>query len=252
MSEMKPTDEALERALSAAGRELAFPPTPAIVTAVVSRLETDRAARSRPTFPRIAIWSRRRVLILAGIGLLALLGLAFGARLVLGTAEVRVQPGATPSGPPLGPGALGEPVAVEDVSAAVGFEVALPPGAEPDEAFVVQTDAGPGALLAWNADEGSAVLPGTPWRLALLQLLGDDEIVLKTVDRFDALHEIAVNGRRAFWIDASHELRVATESGDETFTIEGNVLIWAEGLVTYRMETPLRLREAVALAETIS
>jgi uncharacterized protein (AIM24 family) len=85
----------------------------------------------------------------------------------------------------------------------------------------------------------------------LLQLVGDDEIVTKTVDRFEDLHDVRVNGRRAFWIDAPHELLVATESGDESFTIQGNVLIWAEGLVTFRMETSLRLRAAIALAETI-
>lgn len=251
MAEIRLTDEALGRALSAAGRDLAFPPTPSFAPAVATRLEVDRAARSRPPFPRIAIWSRRRVVLLAAIGLLAAIALAFGARFVLGAAEVRVQPGVTPTGPPLGPGALGEPVAVSDVSAAVGFQVALPDGSVPDEAYVVLTDAGRGALLAWNAGDRYAALPETPWGLVLLQLVGDDEIVLKTVDRFEDLLDSRVNGRRAFWIDAPHELFVATEAGDESFTVQGNVLIWAEGLVTYRMETTLRLREAIALAETI-
>jgi hypothetical protein len=251
MAEPRLTDEGLGRALSAAARETAFPPTPSLGSAVSARLEADRAARKRPAFPRVAIWSRRRTLVFAAISLLAVLGLAFGARFVLGAAEVRVQPGATPSGPPLGPGALGEAVPVADVSAAVGFEVALPDGPGPDEAFVVLTDAGPAALLAWDAGDRYGALPDTPWGLVLLQLVGDDEIVTKTVDRFEDLHDVRVNGRRAFWIDAPHELLVATESGDESFTIQGNVLIWAEGLVTFRMETSLRLRAAIALAETI-
>ena len=251
MAETGRSDDALGRLLVTAGRELAYPQTPSLGPAVAVRLEADVASHARPRFPRIAIWSPRRVLVMAALGLLALLALAFGARFVLGTSEIRVQPGVTPSGPPLGPGTLGEPVAVADVSDAVGFEVALPTGPVPDEAYVVSTPDGPAALLAWNAGVRYPALPETPWGLALLQTTGDGENVLKTVDRFEDLREVRVGERPAFWIDAPHQLLVATEAGTEAFSVEGNVLIWTEGAVTYRMETTLRLRSAIALAETV-
>ena len=65
------------------------------------------------------------------------------------------------------------------------------------------------------------------------------------------MRRVRVGGRRAFWIDAPHELNVITASGPETFAIQGNVLIWTAGDVTLRLETSLPLREAIAVAETI-
>ena len=246
-------DESLGLALRAAGRELAYPPTPPLAAGVAWRLEASGAARHRPPFPRIALWSRRRVLVFAAIGLLAALALAFGVRFVLGAAEVRVRPGLTPSGPPVGPGELGTPVSLEDVSAAVGFEVALPIGPGPDEAYVVsRTGLDDVALLAWAASSRYQALPDTPWGLVLMELTGDEDFLVKDVNRFEDLRRVRVNGGRAFWIDAPHDLTVITANGPETFAVRGNVLIWTRGDVTFRLETSLPLRGAVALAETIA
>lgn len=253
MADVRPPDESLGLALRAAGRELAYPATPRLGSAVAWRLEASGAARHRPPFPRVALWSRRRVLVLAAIGLLAALALAFGARFVLGAAEVRVVPGLTPSGPPVGPGELGRPVSLEDVSAAVGFEVALPIGPGPDEAYVVsRTGMDDVALLAWATSSRYPALPDTPWGLVLMELTGDEEVLVKDVARFEDMRRVRVDGRRAFWIDAPHELTVITANGPETFAIQGNVLIWTAGDVTFRLETSLQLREAIALAEAIA
>ena len=252
MPEATVPEESLVRALRAVGPELAYPPTPRLGGSVARRLEASAAARRRPPFPRIALWSRRRILAVAALGLLAALALAFGARFVLGAAEVRVQPGVTPSGPPIGPGRLGDPIPVEDVSAAVGFEIALPSGPGPDEAYVVTTNGlDDAALLAWAPSPTYPPLPATSWGLVLMELTGDEEIVVKDVNQFEDLREVRVGGRRAFWIDAPHELTVLTADGPETFSVRGNVLIWTRGEVTFRLETSLRLREALALAETI-
>jgi len=253
MADAMSPDESIRLALRAAGRQLAYPPTPPLAPGVVWRLETSGAARHHPPFPRVALWSRRRVLVLAAIGLLAALALAFGARFVLGAAEVRVVPGLTPSGPPVGPGELGRPVSLEDVSAAVGFEVALPIGPGPDETYVVsRTGLDDVALLAWAASPRYPTLPDTPWGLVLMELTGDEDFLVKDVNRFEDLRRVHVDGRRAFWIDAPHELTVISANGPKTFVVQGNVLIWAAGDVTFRLETSLPLREAVALAETIA
>jgi hypothetical protein len=245
-------EDALGRALRAAGRELAYPPTPELAGAVAWRLEAGGAARRRPPFPRMALWSRRRLLVVAAIGLLAALALAFGVRFVLGAAEVRVHPGVSPSGPPLGPGRLGEPIPVEEVSEAVGFEVALPTGPAPDEAYVVTTDGlDDAALLAWAPGPDYPAIGGAPWGLVLLELTEDDVVVVKDLQEFGDFREVRVGGRRAFWIDAPHELTVITADGPETFSVRGNVLIWTKDDVTFRLETSLPLREARALAETI-
>jgi hypothetical protein len=245
----------LPGALLALADDLAYPPTPGLAAAVGWRLEAAAATGRRPPFPRTALWSRRRLVAVAAVGLLALLALAFGARFVLGAAEVRVQPGITPSGPPFQPspsGGLGEPVPVDGASAAAGFPVALPAGPPPDEAYVVATEGRVDAiLLAWAPSATYPPLPATPYGLLLLETTGDRETIVKNVERFEDLHRVRVAGRIAAWIDAPHELIVLTEEGPSSFSVEANVLIWMRDGVTYRLETALGLRDAIALAETI-
>jgi hypothetical protein len=249
---MTDRSEILGLEIRAAGREVAYPPTPEIGPTVTWRLEAATAAGRRPPFPHVAVWSRRRALAAAAAGLLALLALAFGARYVLGAAEIRVVPGTTPSGPPLGPEAIGRPVDVDRISEAVGFEVALPAGPAPDQALVVSTKSlDDAALLAWAASDAYPAIEGTPWGLVLLAVPEDDELLLKDVNRYDDLREVRVDGRRAYWIDAPHELTVLAEDGPRTFSVRGNVLIWQRGAVTYRLETSLGRQAAIALAETV-
>jgi hypothetical protein len=251
MSETRMPEDTLAVALRDAGRDLAYPPTPPISHGVVARLEADRDRRARPRFPVVRLWSRRRVLALVAVGLIGLLALAFAARLVIGAAEIRVQPGVTPSGPPLGPGALGDPVPVERVEREVAFALRVPAGPLPDEAYVFVAAGGNGALLAWEASERYPSLPGTPWGMALIELRTDQGILVKDVGGSDDIQEVRVDGRASFWIDDPHQLHVITHEGSETFRVDGNVLIWTRGDVTYRLETSLGLPEAVALAESV-
>ena len=243
--------EALGEVLRALGRKLDYPATPPFVPTVLERIEADRVAGRRPR-ARLATWDRRRLVAAVAVGLLAALALAFGARLVLGAAEIRVQPGVSPTVPPLRPGGLGEAISTEEVAAAVGFEVALPAGPPPDEAYAVRTgDGRTAALLAWRGGPDHPPLPGTPWGLVLLQTPVDAETLTKTVASFDDVREVTVRGGPAFWLDAPHELLVRTAAGYESFSVGGNVLIWTEGEITYRLETSLGLRRALALAESV-
>lgn len=251
MAEMRTPEDTLAAALRHAGRELAYPPTPPISQGVVARLEAERERRTRPRFPSVALWSRRRVLVLVAVGVIGLLALAFTARLVIGAAEIRVQPGVTPSGPPLGPDALGDPVPIERVEREVGFAVRVPAGPLPDEAHVFVAAGGDGALLAWEASDRYPSLPGTPWGLVLVELRTDEGTLVKDVGGFEDTREVRVGGRSAFWIEAPHQLHVLTDDGSETFRVGGNVLIWTRGDVTYRLETSLALPEAIALAESV-
>lgn len=251
MPETQPAVERLVRALTELEPDRIFPPTPALSASVASRLLADRAAGSRPRLPVLAIRSRRRVLVLVAVGMLAMVSLAVGARLVLGSAEIRVQPGVTPSGPPLGPDELGPPVPPDRVSATAGFPVRLPAGPDPDEAYAIETDAGTGVLLAWEAEAGSPSLAGTPWRFALMEVVSDGEPVVKAVARFEDVVDVTVDGRPAFWIAIPHQLLIETATGIREFSVAGNVLIWTEGDVTFRLETPLGRVDAIALAERV-
>jgi len=247
------TDERLEAALSTLGGDLAFPVTPAFGEAVTARLTSERAAGARPRLPSRALWSRRRVLVLATIGLLAALALAAAARLAIGTIEIGVQPGVTPapSLPPVEPDVLGDPLPAREAVALAGFEPALPSGPPPDEVYVVDSPFGdPGLIYAWRPSATNPALPGTEWGLVLIAFQGDDETVVKTVQRFEDIHDASVNGERAWWIPVPHVLEIETDRGFETFSVGGNVLIWEVDGVTYRLETSLDRASAIALAES--
>src|SRR4029453_5051489 len=111
MGDRPMTAEQVASALAALSSELAYPATPSMRSAVIARLEKGRAAGARPGFPGGGLGSRRRVLVLATIGLLAALALAAAARFAIGAIEIRVQPGVTPSAslPPVEPERRGRP-----------------------------------------------------------------------------------------------------------------------------------------------
>lgn len=251
MAERSGSTTALEAALGALAHEIDVPSRPVLADRVTSRLLADRAAQVREPLPRRALWTPRTRLVLATLALLAILAVAAGARLAIGAIEIRVVPSASPTGSPFDPNELGEPAPLDAVSASVGFDVALPAGRPPDAAFA--SAAGDrAAILAWRPDERSPSLPGTPWGLILVEVPSDsEEILVKQVDEFEDTDEIVFDGRPAFWIHAAHELFVVTDDGDQRFLVQGNVLIWERAGVTYRLETPLDLAGARAIARTV-
>src|SRR5262245_1002170 len=255
MADRTLTDEQLSAALVALGRDLDYPETPSLSGAVTDRLVAERTRGARPRLPGLALLNRRRVLVLVAVGLVALLGIAAAARLAIGAFEIRVQPRAegspTPSLPPIEPSAIGEPVSEAEAIARAGFEPALPPGPSPDEVYVIDSDFGdPGVLYAWRPSATYPQIEGTEWGLLLIVAQGDQEFATKTVNRFDALVDVKVNGRRAAWIPAPHELSISTDEGSKTYSVTGNVLIWQVGDLTYRLETELGRAQAIALAES--
>lgn len=249
------TDEQLSAALTALARDVAFPATPLLASAVTVRLSTERTRSVRPRMPGLALLGRRRVLVLVAVGLLALLALTGATRLAIGAFEVRVQPNATPSAslPPVEPSTIGEPVSEAEAVARAGFEPALPPGLAPDEVYVIDTEFGDaGVLYAWRPSEVYPRIEGTDWGLMLIVARGKAEFATKTVNRFDALVDVEVDGRPAFWIPVPHEISIQTESGALTFSVTGNVLIWHVEGITYRLETALDRAAAVGLAESMT
>jgi hypothetical protein len=244
------SDERLIAAIRALGREIAYPPAPALVPAVTSRLTSPAAPPARVrTAPW---WNRRRTLVLVAVGALAALAIAAAARLVIGAFEVREQPGSTPSAsqPPIQPDVLGDPVPPEDAAGAAGFEPVLPEGPAPDKAYVVNSPFGdPGLLYVWLPSDAYPRIPGTDWGMVLMTFQGDAETVTKTVDRFEDVRPASVNGRPAFWVAVPHVITIETERGLETFAVRGNVLVWeGDDGIAYRMETALGRAEALELA----
>jgi hypothetical protein len=61
----------------------------------------------------------------------------------------------------------------------------------------------------------------------------------------------SVNGQQAVWTSGPYPLIMKNEDMLFTRLIEGHVLIWTQGDLTYRLETDGSLEEAVRIAESL-
>ena len=71
----------------------------------------------------------------------------------------------------------------------------------------------------------------------------------KSEPRF--IEQTNVNGQPAIWAVGPYPLRLLNGDLDFTRLIDGNVLIWADGDLTYRLETNQTLEEAIKIAESL-
>ncbi len=67
----------------------------------------------------------------------------------------------------------------------------------------------------------------------------------------EMLEMTEVNGNQAFWLSGPHYFRLRDSSAEEWMFVEGNVLIWWEGSITYRLEGASSLAEALRIAESL-
>jgi hypothetical protein len=68
--------------------------------------------------------------------------------------------------------------------------------------------------------------------------------------------DVAINGNPGFWISGETELVIDQDPSagwqDLIGRPSGNVLIWEADGITYRLETALTMRDAIALAESLA
>jgi hypothetical protein len=234
----------LELALAGCGRELSFPPTPDLVSAVARRLpQTVRRHRSR-----------RRVLVLAFAILLATAGIAAGVTAGLhglGLVFVNKLPPATP-----GKGLqLGLQVKPSEARRLASFRLVMPgpPLGKPDAWFVEDIGKDRAVALVWahhNAlppeRRGVSILvtetPGTT----------DPGILRKAIGPNSKVTAVRVNGVKGLWISgAPHALSYIAGSGAFQFQkvrLVGDVLVWNRGTLLIRLEGARSLDEAQRLA----
>ncbi len=114
---------------------------------------------------------------------------------------------------------------------------------QPDRIFVQEAD-GKMTILVWvDAQHPDKVLmslhfiPSGSWAI---RKMGPQII-----------QETTVNGRPAIWAVGPYPLLLSNGNMDFIRLIDGHVLIWADGDITYRLETSLSLEEAVKVAESL-
>jgi hypothetical protein len=254
----------LEARLRTAAATFTYPPTPNVAASARRRLT--------PVQPPLLV--RRRLawaaLVVAAImvGLLSVPQVRAGILEFLQIGVIRIflaPPTATPAPPtPTGtpsptvtPRPTPTPIpslldlagetTLEDAQARLGFRIRLPSYptdlGPPDRVYLQDLD-GDFVVLVWlDSDHPEEV------RLSLHMIEAGSFAGTKAEPQ--VIQETVVGGRRAIWAEGPYILRLTNGDIDFRRLIEGHVLIWAEGDITYRLETDLPLDEAVKIAESL-
>jgi len=268
----RPPSEPIERRLERAARAFPYPATPSLVDALRNPQRPKRgiAKSRRPLLAALAA-----VVVLAAL-LLAVPGVRAAVRSwIVGVIEIipsapvasaspaptraastpaRSATATTPT-PTVESDALRGlvgPTSLQDARRRFPSPIRLPSypaelGA-PDRVYLQNLN-GSATILVW-------LDPENPSRVRLsLHLLSSPAFGSKTNVPPENARETSVGGRRALWIDAPHLLEVYNDRGSRDLVlrrlVEGNVLIWEQDGVTYRLETELPLEEAIRIAESL-
>ncbi len=122
---------------------------------------------------------------------------------------------------------------------------AYPPDLGPPDRVFVQDADGAMTILVW-------IDPGQPDEVLMsLHFLPSGSWAVKKLEPA-MIQETQVNAQRAIWATGPYPVRYSNGNIDFTRLIDGHVLIWEQGAVTYRLETRLGLEEAVKVAESLA
>lgn len=128
-----------------------------------------------------------------------------------------------------------------------GFPIRLPNYPEdlgPPDLVFLQDMSGPAVLLVWLKPGNSEEV-----KLSLLEM-GPGTFAGKGVP--EVIQETTVNGHPALWTEGPHLLQFKSGYDLVNLVVKGNVLIWEEGEITYRLESDLSMAEAVKIAESLN
>ena len=269
----------------------AYPPTPDVSRRVSGRLQAAPALRPVLRRRWVMAAAALLVLALAALlatppARAALIQfIRVGAiRIFLAAPTPSPTPAATPSSPAAAPQTPGLPAGQPPAAGA-----ALPPTATPAlESVATPADLVPVTALAGETSLAKAQarlgfpirLPaypadlGAPQRVFLQTLGGGEMVILAWMDPGQpervrlSLHELGpgafaekfepkilqtttVGDQPALWTEGPYLLKYKNGDTDIRRLIDGNVLVWTDGDITYRIETDLPLEEARKIAESL-
>ncbi len=267
-------NEQWETRLREVAHAFTYPLTPDIASAVKTRLAAEES-RLKPGLPLVSVsrrlvWVALILLIILG-GLLAVPQVRAALLEFLQVGAVRiflVEPTPTPTPATIIPETpatatprpsptpisslldLAGETTLAEAQAQVDFPIRLPAYptdlGPPDWVFL-QDLGGPMVVLVWAK-------PDQPDQVGLsLHLLGSGVFMGKGPPV--TLQETTVNSQQAYWTEGPYLVQI--ERGNQYLEdmrrlIEGHVLIWTEGEITYRLETDLPLEEAVKIGESLA
>jgi hypothetical protein len=247
-----------ETRLKELAQKLEYPTTPPIAKMVMARISVKPQS---PVFSRKLSWSLA-ILLITLISLMAIppVRAAVFEFIQIGivrifprteehtpTPEIKTPPTPTSSALiPLLEDLMGE-TTLQQARTQVEYSIPLPAYppdlGEPDRIFV-QDVGGSMTVLVWTDDQATGKV-----KLSL-HIIPPNSWVIKKVDP-TVIELTNVNGQRAVWATGPYPLLLQDREITFTRLIEGNVLIWTQGDLTYRLETDLSLEEAIKIAESL-
>ena len=271
--------ELFEKRLSSIASQLEYPPTPDVAGLVMLRLRPE----ARRRFPARAVaWSLTLILVLcSSLMLIPPARAAIIEFIQIGIVRIFPRAGEPTPVPTSSPSALPElPVTATPFASAPVTATVAPPSSdlipvlsqiagkttlanaqqrvsypillptypanlgEPDYVFV-QDARGFMTVLVWldpqQPDQvlmSLHIIPAGSWQI--------DKMQPQVID------ESTVSGHHAIWTIGPYPLRLYNGDMEYTRLIQGHVLIWTDGITTYRLETNLSLEEAVKVAESLA
>jgi hypothetical protein len=235
--------------------EFSYPATPPIARKVMGRIR-------RPLlFSRKLVWAT--ILLLAFISLMAVPTVRAAVIEFIQIGVVRIFPSNEPvnetiiTTTPQTKNTVPAPTSLipflESIAGETSLEVArqiarypisLPADlGEPDLVFV-QEAAEAMVILVWTDEEN-------PQQVEMsLHLIPQYSWVIKKAN-FETVELTTVHGEQAAWTTGPYPLIMNNRDIQYTRLIEGHVLIWTEGDLTYRLETDLSMEEAIKIAESL-
>jgi hypothetical protein len=258
---MKEMDFETQLRSIASGME--YPATPDIAGSVAARLPRSRVEPMNRNYARLLILA---VVLLASLLFIPSVRAAVLDFIQIGVVRIfRNEPTTVPQTLP----ATGTPVAMtpvptlpsllpvleqmdgettlSDARQSVGYPILLPTYpqgmGDPDRVFVQEAN-GPMTILVWMD-------PQQPGQVKMsLHFIPEGSWA---VDKFAprSIAETKVNGQHAVWAVGPYLLMLRNGEMEISRLVNGHVLIWEDGGVTYRLEMDLSMEEAVRIAESL-
>ena len=101
-------------------------------------------------------------------------------------------------------------------------------------------------VMAWRPTEDLPAIPGSPFGAVLIRWDGHVAAGVKLVGTQD-FRSVEVQGwPEAFWVRGPHELVLSTPDGPLHLVVRGHVLLWGDETTTFRLESQLTMRAAIA------
>lgn len=270
--------ELFEKQLLSLAKGMEYPRTPDVAGSVMTRLHAFPSpkgkgvrGKGRPrSIARRLVWSLTVILILfASLMLIPPVRAAVIEFIQIGVVRI-FQGEPAPGTPPnqqfpytmvpvtATPAATSQPLipllerlagemTLEEAQQTVSYPILLPSYppelGEPDRVFVQDAD-GDMTILVW-------IDPQQPEDVLMsLHFLPPGSWAVKKMDP-TLIQETTVSGQRALWTIGPYPIRFSNGNLDFIRLIEGHVLIWFDGEMTYRLETSLSLEEAIKIAESL-